>query len=271
MNNNCKLVNIIWIDRGIILSIINYITKHYEEVKDKNIIIDVPNYRYCLKTIYPELNIVKFTKHNKENFYFNIRKIIKKQDVIIDYLNNYDEYINTEKLHIIPWYDMNDILIIYKYNKNKKYKLKNYKLFIKDFSLCRRGNYINNNTWDFFIEKSIYINYVSVFNKNIQNVFNIVNYYTNKNYTNTVNVQNKLIPIYYKQKVEVPVEKVVEKIVKIPVKDSAEKEGETIYLDGEDKTIVTEKVKESKATSKDYTGELIDLMQAQVNTIKSLV
>jgi len=39
-NNKCKIINIVWIERGIILSIIYIIIKNYSKLKDKIIIFD---------------------------------------------------------------------------------------------------------------------------------------------------------------------------------------------------------------------------------------
>ena len=84
--NECKIVNVVWIERGILITIIYYILKKYKILLDKILIID--NKRYCkfLKIIFPELKFKTFKKHSSNNFYFNIRKIIKNQDIIIDYL-----------------------------------------------------------------------------------------------------------------------------------------------------------------------------------------
>ena len=48
-----------------------------------------------LKLFFPNLKFRLFKKHKKRNFYFNIRTIIKQQDIIIDYISNYSEIINT--------------------------------------------------------------------------------------------------------------------------------------------------------------------------------
>jgi len=185
-NNKCKIINIVWIERGIILSIIYIIIKNYSKLKDKIIIFD--NEKYCnfLKILFTKLNFNKFNKHNKKNYYFNIRKIIMNQDIIFDYLSNYDT-INTKRLYLVPWYDMNDPLIFYE--KNIKYKMKcdKHKIFIKEFGLCRRGSY-NNDIWDFFMEKNIIYNYFK-FNPDFikKNFIIILNNFIKSNYTDTVN------------------------------------------------------------------------------------
>jgi len=152
---NCRLINIVWIDRGIVITIIYYLLKYYKKIINKNIIIDNKLYRKFLRYFFPELKFKKYTIHKSNNFYFNIRKVFRNQDVFIDYISNYSKYIHTSKLRLVPWYDMNDPLISYVYNKERKLKIYKYKIFIETFSSCRRGNY-NNLLWDIFIENNIF-------------------------------------------------------------------------------------------------------------------
>lgn len=186
LNQDCKMINIIWIERGIILTIIYYILKKYNDLIKKNIIIDNTNYCIFFKKLFPKLNFNKFISHKKNNFYFNIRKIIKNQDIIIDYLINYENVIYTDKISLLPWYDMNDVIIIYEYNKHNKIEINKFRIFIKNFSSCRRGNY-NNEIWDLYIENEILKKYI-LFNKkiNIQYLFNLINTFIKSNYTNTI-------------------------------------------------------------------------------------
>jgi hypothetical protein len=196
-NNQCKMINIVWIERGILLTIIYYIIKKFDEIKKKNIIIDNLRYIHFLKILFPTLTFSKFNKHKTANFYFNIRNIIKKQDIIIDYLDNYDDIIKTKKISLIPWFDMNDILITFEYNKNKNMHCYKIKKFIKEFSYCKRGNY-NNQIWDSYIENCIFKK-IAIFNRNINiNIF--INYFNNfikSNYTNTIIEKPR---IYYIEK-----------------------------------------------------------------------
>ncbi len=184
--NNCRTVNTIWIDKGIILTIIYYLLKKNNVILNKKIIIDNTRYRILIKTLFPNLKITKYEDDDVNNFYFNIRKIIKKQDIIIDYLSNYDDCIRTKKIKLIPWFDMNDILVSYHYNKKKKLYIDKYLNFIKNFNKCRRGNY-NNEIYDKYIENKILDMYLQ-FNKNItlSELNNIIEKYIYKS-TDTVN------------------------------------------------------------------------------------
>lgn len=183
MNNKCISINIVWIERGILLGIILYIIRYYKKFLEKKvIIINIKKYREILKIIFPNLKIKKYKKHNKKNFYFNIRTIIKKKDIIIDYLNNYEDIINSEYIEYIPWFDLNDPLIIYKYSKKKIVSCNEFKLKNKFFLECNRGNYYGL-IWDIYIENTILNLYKNKFNMNIQNIIN--NYFSN--YINTYN------------------------------------------------------------------------------------
>ena len=168
-NTNCKFVNTVWIEKGIILTLIYYIIKKYEILLKKTIIIDNTKHRILMKILFSELKFSKFISDSNNNFYFNIRTINKKQDIIIDYINNYDDFINTKKIKLVPWYDMNDILIVYEYDSKKKLYIDNIKNFIINFNKCRRNNY-NNEIYDKFIENKI-INKYFLFN----NLIDLVN------------------------------------------------------------------------------------------------
>ena len=192
-NTKCKIVNTVWIERGIILTILYYLIKKYNLIINKIIIIENAKYRILFKLLFPKLIFEKYEKDNKKNFYFNIRKIIKKQDIIIDYINNYDDFINTSKIKLVPWFDMNDILISYIYNSNKKMNIDKYLNFIINFNKCRRGDYYNN-IYDNIMEHKIFNLYLkNNKNININNLNYIINKYIKGNYTNTVN--NYVIPL----------------------------------------------------------------------------
>lgn len=192
-NNNCNIVNTVWIDKGIILTVLYYLIKKYNKLLNKKIIIEITRYRILFKILFPKLNFYSFEKDDKTNFYFNIRKIIKKQDVIIDYINNYDYIIQASKIKLVPWFDMNDILISYIYNEKEKLYLDKYLNFIINFNKCRRGNY-NNEIYDKYIENKIFdLFLVNNKNMNLNDLNDIINSYIRDDYTDTVN--NYIIPL----------------------------------------------------------------------------
>lgn len=185
MLNNCRLINIVWIERGILLTLIYYIIKYYDKLLDRKIIVTISSYRKILRNLFPKLTFKQYTEHQSRNFYFNIRNIIRKQDIIIDYLGNND-YICSKKIDLIPWYDMNDILVAYKYDESNMIPTKEYSIFIKNFSMCTRSNY-NNMIWDMWMEIEILKKYAIFFSINIQYLFNNINNYIRNNYTDTTN------------------------------------------------------------------------------------
>ena len=93
-------------------------------------------------------------------------------------------FINTKKISLIPWFDLNDILILYKYDKNEKLYINKHIKFIKKFSYHKRCNY-NNMLWDIYVENYIFKKYKN-FNKNINIYINYFNNFIKSNYTNTV-------------------------------------------------------------------------------------
>lgn len=154
-NNKCKLINVVWVERGIVLVIISCILKKYDVLLKKNIIIENDRYRELMKILFPSHKFQKYSQHEPNNFYFNIRKIIQMQDIIIDYANNYDEIVYTKKINLVPWYDMNDVLIYYKFNPTKVTNIKNLMTELRFFSKCTRGNYYGY-LWDSYIESSVF-------------------------------------------------------------------------------------------------------------------
>jgi len=294
-NTNCRIINIVWIERGILFAIFAYILKNYDKLIDKIIIIDNKNYRTFFSIIFPKLKFNKYKDENSHNFYFNIRRIIKKQDVIIDYISNYKKYINTKKIKLIPWYDLNDPLIIYKYNENKKLKIKKYTIFFKIFSSCRRANY-NGTIWDSYIENKIMLSYIKK-NPNIKFNFllNFINTFIRSNYTNTTNniIQIKEYPKIYYQQIEKPAQQIVveKQIVEKQVDEKhIEQHVEKIVEKSVEKTIekIIERIIEKQTTKiiekpgeKDYTSveinnennmnELINLLNNKISLINNLI
>ena len=152
------MVTCIWEDRGILLLLIEYIIDNYEIISKKNIVINDKQMEEILKSLFSKLSIN--SDIYKDNFYFNIRNIIKKQDVIIDYLNNY-ESISGQNIKFIPWSKRENLMIFYVYNENVNMK----------------PNFENKELWDVLREKEILDKYEK-FNPDI-------NYKLLFNYLNT--------------------------------------------------------------------------------------
>lgn len=159
--NKCKLINIVWVERGILLTIISYILKKYKSLLTKIIIIENARCRDFLKILFPAHVFQKFVTHGPNNFYFNVRKIIYMQDIIIDYIANCDDILHTKKINLVPWYDINDMLIYYKIDPTRTINLSLLMPELKFFSKCTRGNYYGY-VWDAYIESNIIQMYTQV-------------------------------------------------------------------------------------------------------------
>jgi hypothetical protein len=260
MNNQCSIVNIVWTDRGILLSIIYYIIKFYSKLIKKTVIINNKRYRKFLRIIFPNLKFVKYQSHSSDNFYFNIRTIIKKQDIIIDYLANYSDNILAEKINLVPWFDMNDPLIIYYFDETESLNAESYRKFVKDFVQCRRGSY-NGYIWDSFMEKYIlekYVEFASL--PSISTILKTLNDFLASEYTNTVNYYAK---VFYKPVMvtgrETPTYKKVEEtpIIQQPIKPESKKE--EVKMEGE------------KPENEDKLNELIRLMTNKLDKMYDLI
>lgn len=218
-NNKCKLINIVWIERGVLLTIMSYILKKYKTLLEKIIIIENERLRNFLKILFPVHNFQKFITHGPNNFYFNVRKIIYMQDIVIDYVANCEDILFTKKINLIPWYDMNDMLIYYKINQIDKISLSMLMPELKIFSKCTRGNYYGY-TWDAYIEANIIQKYVKANTKINANVLlDLINNFLLKEYTaipTTINTVIQYPQIYYS--VEKPNEK-TDEIKKIQIEN----------------------------------------------------
>lgn len=187
MNN----YDIIWNDRGIIIILIEYILKNYIDLKNKTIIIENVSFLNLFKNLFPNLKFTSYTKHSKSNFYFNIKRVIKHQDLIIDEIKNYNTKINGENIVLVPWTDKNNYLILYDYS-NKQINLEKYK---NKFNLILNNRYqFNGYLWDLLREKEI-LNIYQKYNSNFtwDYLFRILNTYFRK--TNNYIIKNNYVPI----------------------------------------------------------------------------
>jgi len=197
INYNHKLINNIWNDRGIKITIIYNILKYYNKIKNKNIIINNKDYRLFAKIMFPELIFKKFNYEYIDytnNFYFNIREILINKDIFIDYIHEYiGKKIPTKKLFLIPWFDINDPIISFRYSKSNHLNFNNEYNKIIYF-----GNFVRNNLWDNNIENDIlrkYIFYKYHYFKLVLNINIVYNkfYSLLKNYYKNIDKPNVII------------------------------------------------------------------------------
>lgn len=185
MTLNCKEVNIVWIERGLLVILTYIILKNYQNLKTKKIFLSNKNLNIFFSYIFSDLQFVTSIGDiiPKNIFYFNIRKNIKNSGIIVDYLSNYDTYIPTDKIWLVPYYDMNDPLILYHYDSKKKIDPNDYTDYFKKFSTCNRGNYLNKGIiWDVMFENSVI---EKAKNFGINNLYFIINNFVKNKYTST--------------------------------------------------------------------------------------
>lgn len=182
-NNKCKLINIVWIERGILLTIMSYILKKYKTLLKKIIIIENERCRNFIAMLFPDHKFQKFVGHNPDNFYFNVRKITYMQDIIIDYIANCDDVLHAKKINLVPWYDINDMLIYYKVSVERTLSLKILTPELKAFSKCTRGNYYGY-VWDAYVEAELIQKYSKIHkNAKPHMVLQLINNFLSKEYT----------------------------------------------------------------------------------------
>ena len=269
-NNQCKMINIVWIERGILLTLIYYIIKKYDNLKNKIIIIDNLKYIKLLNIFFPKLKFSIFKTHKSSNFYFNIRSIIKKQDIIIDYISNYNDIINTAKISLVPWFDMNDPLICYEYNENKKLYINNTSNFIKNFSYYKRCSY-NNTFWDLYIENYIFKKYnlniiVKDYAPSFRNInphsaslfhINFFNNFIKSNYTNTV--------------IEIPKVYYIQKLINQPYFNNNQSNGNGNQSNGNSNQQESSDINNINIDNEDMLNELIKLINSNFNIINKIL
>lgn len=174
MDRNKVPENIVWIDRGIIISLVYIILKKYNKLKDKYLIIRQNRIRKFLEFLFPKLNFINNEKNrysndsdseedHKDYFNFYIRSTPLKGSnnyIVIDYLSNYNKIIPGNEIWLVPYYDKNDPLFFYIYNHEKEEYLnvlEQYKI-INHFTTNRRHNFKLDDvseefaTWDLFFE-----------------------------------------------------------------------------------------------------------------------
>lgn len=174
MEKNNVPENIIWIDRGIIISLVYIILKKYHKLKDKYLIIRQNRIRKFLEFLFPKLSFINNEKNrysndsdseedHKDYFNFFIRSTPQKASnnyIVIDYMSNYNKIIPTNEIWLVPYYDKNDPLFFYMYEHEKDEYLNildQYKI-INHFTVNKRKNFkIEEHTeefatWDLFFE-----------------------------------------------------------------------------------------------------------------------
>jgi len=158
--------NLEWEDKNIILSLFLYLTLNYKELKDKVIIINHQFFMNIIKEFFFKLTF----KHKDDDKYQNkvhiyIKEISKNSGLYINNIHNFESIYNY-KISLIPWYDIQNPLIMFYKEKGKQVMDKDdvYKSIIKFNKHLRYKNYnmvgLNKyrcsvNVWDSYYEIEI--------------------------------------------------------------------------------------------------------------------
>lgn len=241
---NCKEVNLVWVERGIIVIMIYIILKNYDKYKNKKIYIPNKNLNIFFSYIFDRLIFVDDLK-GKDVIIFNIRKQIKQEGITIDYLSNYNDYIPTNKIWLVPYYDMNDPLILFEHSKYGRLDVDIFEEKFKNFSQCERGNYLNKGiVWDVLFENCV-IGKAKKFG--IDNLYFIINNFVKNKYTKTIE------RIYYPF---------------MGFNDSKKEPNVNVIIKNQQPTKIVEKhekeKKEIKNNYEDTLGKFIDLMNENI-------
>ena len=180
--------NLVWENKGIILGIIRYIVKHIDELVDKIIIIDNDIVRSVLKKLFDDLTFKK--KSKKVNLFVINIKNNNVGGLIINNINNLKNI--NGKIMLLPWYDKDNAIVMFKYNENKEYDIQKIKNKINKFTENKRlnwysgDNYYNINfieqkcnfrIWDTYMEYSILKKYVKYYDE--YDIMYVYDYITN--------------------------------------------------------------------------------------------
>lgn len=145
--------NLIWENKGIILGLIRYILKYYDELIDKTIIINNDKIRHIIRKIFYDFTFKKKSRDNSQDneFVISIKSTPENHGLIINNINNLTEI--NGKIILLPWYDKDNPIIMFEYNKNKSYDVEKIKNKINKFTQNERMNwsYDNDNNYNYFI------------------------------------------------------------------------------------------------------------------------
>jgi hypothetical protein len=134
--------NIVSENKSIVLGIIRYIIKHFDEINNKTIIIHNNRIRHIIKYLFDDLIIKKKSKHDSDdsNFVINIKNN-SSDGLIINNINNLTDIYG--KTTLLPWYDEDNPIVMFKYNKHKQYDIERIKHKINTFTKNNRTNWYN--------------------------------------------------------------------------------------------------------------------------------
>ena len=196
--------DIIWEEKGMILGIINYFITHIYKLK--NIYIDNYAFYKILKKMFPTLKIHKYYNFDDDDGLNIIVKSnqIKNGALIVNNIDNIEK-IYAKKTYLLPWFNSQNPIILFKYDKNRKKKnIETIKKKIKKFNEIRLSNYkygkvainyfsCNIIFWDILKEYKILHNYSEMYGSQIDTVYKFIAKYVNVIQCNKVEYKTQYV------------------------------------------------------------------------------
>lgn len=108
-------MNIIWENKGIVLGIISYLIENHALFKNNIIVIRNTKFNNVISNLFPDMKIV----HNGDGFHINIKNQ-NKNGLIINNLQNLS-IVHASNVKFLPWFDIDNPIIMYLYDKKKVY------------------------------------------------------------------------------------------------------------------------------------------------------
>jgi hypothetical protein len=189
--------NSIWEDKGILLGLIYYITKNYERLINKELIMNDINIIKLLKKFFPDQNLSNKIGENKNIFVINIKSYCDNGDLCINNLQNFPKHLEFGKIYILPWLNYENPIVLID-NQKKKYKYDNIYINNKIKILKQKSKIAYNFTYPLdIIDYDYYMNNRKL-EKRILKIY-IKKMSAKKDYIYLRNyINKKLLPVKYK-------------------------------------------------------------------------
>ncbi len=110
----------IWEDKSIIIGIFVYLIKYHDILKKyrRRVVIDNFPYRNIIQFFFFDLKIRKQNKpHYKKPLIINIKNVRDEGSIYINNINNFRD-LNSKKIRILPWYDLDNPVVIFEKMEN---------------------------------------------------------------------------------------------------------------------------------------------------------
>jgi hypothetical protein len=182
INNAPYIINS---EKSIIIGIIYYILKNIKKIQNTGIFIKNNIIRLIIQKLFPNLNIIDTFIKSSYCIHIRTNNLFSNcSNIYIDYLKNYNKYICSNKVKLLPWFDIDDPIILYEYNKKYKYNVSKITKKILNITLNR---YRDGILWDTITQNyifSLYEKYDKTINykKILKKIFKQKNNYYDGNY-----------------------------------------------------------------------------------------